>query len=106
MKKNDVFTFTAPNGVEVTAVVIGLISYESVKYNPQIKVATYLAYAQNRIFRCWTENRFNEDDEASFVVYNPENYIIVDYAILPDYDTLLDRYNDIEVAQAENMNGM
>lgn len=106
MKRGDIFTFTAPNGVGVTAVVIDLISYESAKYNPQIYVATYLAYAQNRIFRCWTENRFNEDDEASFVVYNPENYIIVDYAILPDYDALLDRYNDIEVAQAETASGM
>jgi hypothetical protein len=32
--------------------------------------------------------------------------VIVDYAILPDYDELLARYNDIEVAQAENINGM
>lgn len=25
MKKNDIFTFTAPNGVEVTAVVVSII---------------------------------------------------------------------------------
>ena len=99
MKKNDVFTFTAPNGVEVTAIVIDLISYESTKYNPLIKVATYLAYAQNRIFRCWTVNHFNEDNEASFVVYNPENYIIVDYCIIPECDKLLeDYYHQLDMA--------
>jgi hypothetical protein len=32
--------------------------------------------------------------------------VIVDYCILPDYDEMLARYNDIEVAQAENINGM
>ena len=32
--------------------------------------------------------------------------IIVEYCILPDYDAMLDRYNDIEVAQAETASGM
>ena len=29
MKKNDVFTFTAPNGIEVTSVVVAYMSLES-----------------------------------------------------------------------------
>jgi hypothetical protein len=32
--------------------------------------------------------------------------VIVDYAILPEYDEMLERYNDLEVAQTENINGM
>jgi hypothetical protein len=40
-------------------------------------------------------------------VGNPEyGEVIVDYAVLPDYDELLARYNDIEVAQAETQSGM
>jgi hypothetical protein len=99
MRKNDVFTFTAPNGAEVTAIVIDLISYESTKYNSQVYVATYLAYAQNRIFRCWTVNHFNEDNESSFVVYNPENYILVDYCVIPECDKLLeDHFHQLDLA--------
>ena len=84
MKKNDIFTFTAPNGVEVTAVVVHATR------------STYLCYAQNRLFEMWESQEFG-------LAYNG---VVVDYAILPDYDEMLERYNDIEVAQAENINGM
>lgn len=101
MKKNDVFTFTAPNGVEVTAVVIASVAYE-VDY----KWATerFVCYAQNRLFtyeesHCIWE--FMKEELKS-----KYGKVIVDYAILPDYDELLDRYNDIEVAQAETASGM
>lgn len=68
MKKNDVFTFTAPNGVEVTAVVI-----------IEWPVDTPIIYAQNRIafFNC-AENHIGG--------------VLVDYAILPDYDRMLENY--------------
>lgn len=99
MKKNEIFTFLAPNGVEVTGIVVELISYEPARYNPQIRIATYLAYSQNRLFRCWTENRFNEKDEADFIVYNPENWIVSNYCIIPEYDELLeDYYHQLDMA--------
>jgi hypothetical protein len=47
MKKNDVFTFTAPNGVEVTAVVINELSYRVIAGDA---TTTWLCYAQNRLF--------------------------------------------------------
>jgi hypothetical protein len=98
MKKGDIFTFTAPNGAEVTAVVIAEINH---KFNnaTQEENNTYLCYAQNRLFTIkavYTPTSINEE----------YGEIIVEYCILPDYDALLDRYNDIEVAQAETASGM
>lgn len=109
MKKNDVFTFIAPNGVEVTAVVLDIIG-RSWKY-AHTDTLKYLCYAQNRLFTgsndvtdmtndALAENRKYEDSVFK------QDEIIVDYAILPDYDAILERYNDIEVAQAETASGM
>ena len=84
MKRGDIFTFTAPNGVEVTAVVVHVVK------------STYLCYAQNRLFEMWESPEFG-------IAYNG---IIVEYCILPDYDAMLERYNDIEVAQVETNIGM
>ena len=98
MKKNDVFTFTAPSGVEVTGVVTAIIS--STKYQ-----TVALCYAQNRLFTFYEHIPYDMEtgDAESDYSYGE---ILVDYAILPDYDNLLERYNDLEVAQAENINGM
>ena len=101
MKRGDIFTFTAPNGVEVTAVVIARVVHE-VSY----KWATerFVCYAQNRLF---TYEEFHCIYE--FMKEEPKSKygeVIVDYAVLPDYDAMLDRYNDIEVAQAETASGM
>lgn len=92
MKKNDVFTFTAPNGVEVAAVILQRVS-------SGIGRATLYCYGQNRIFTCqlYGEHCVRIEDCDS---------ILADYAILPDYDELLARYNDLEVAQAETQSGM
>ena len=109
MKKNDVFTFTAPNGVEVTAVVLDIIS-RSWKY-AYTDTLKYLCYAQNRLFTgsndvtditndALAENRKYKDSAFK------QDEIIVDYAILPDYDAMLERYNNIEVAQAETASRM
>ena len=84
MKKNDVFTFTAPNGVEVTAVVVHVVK------------STYLCYAQNRLFEMWKSPEFG-------LAYNG---IIADYAILPDYDSMLEAYSDHQVTLAEEQSGM
>ena len=99
MKKNDIFTFTAPNGVEVTAIVLKSIFQGSCK-------STLICYAQNKIFTYIEEECLKFEGTAEWKKEYSYGEIIVDYAILPDYDELLARYNDIEVAQAETANGM
>ena len=114
MKKNDVFTFTAPNGVEVTGACLDLMrsTYES-----GVWYVTYLCYAQNRLFTIKEErstipvavdiDEFGDDVfEQQECVTQYYSEVLVDYAILPDYDRCLARYNDIEVAQAEAQSGM
>ena len=101
MKKNDIFTFTAPNGIEVTAIVVAEVAYE-VDYKWATK--RFVCYAQNKLFtyeesHCIWEH-MNEEPKSKY------GEILVDYCILPDYDKLLARYNDIEVAQAETQSGM
>ena len=102
MKKNDVFTFTAPNGVEVTAVCLDVT--HSFQCGEDTWCHEYLCYAQNRLFigAAYTVYEGDEYKEYNFA----QERIVVDYAILPDYDELLARYNDIEVAQAETQSGM
>ena len=100
MNKNEIFTFIAPsNGAEVDAIVLD----KSASFDAFTDISTvmYLCYAQNRLFyyyectNCLT-------GETKEMVGKP----IVDYCILPDYDELLARYNDIKVAQAETQSGM
>jgi hypothetical protein len=98
MKKNDVFTFTAPNGVGVTAVAVAVIS--SSKYQ-----TVALCYAQNRLFTYYEHIAYDVETGEPNTDYN-YGEVLVDYAILPDYDALLERYNDIEVAQVETQLGM
>ena len=75
MKKNDIFTFTTPNGVEVTAIVVSIIRDDR-------DDKWYLCYAQNRLF-----------DYRIIVGFDhPITNIWVDYAILPDYDNMLEEY--------------
>ena len=112
MKKHGVFTFKAPNGVEVTGIVImkcgdvhekGYGHYET----------PYLCYAQNRLFTIKEVMEATRDDldikrgtaGAEFLSYE-YGEIVVEYCVLPDYDEVLARYNDIEVAQAETQSGM
>ena len=45
-------------------------------------------------------------DEPEETLWTSFDKVLVDYAILPDYDRMLERYDDIEVAQAETANGM
>lgn len=96
MKKNDVFTFIAPNGVEVTGICLYPISKGTM-------ANLYLCYAQNRLFTMLEESIMTDKGIKTTIHYHK---VIVDYAILPDYDELLARYNDIEVAQAETASGM
>ena len=98
MKKNDVFTFIAPNGAEVTGVVVDTIArwYEL----GRLSTTVYLCYAQNKLFTWKEEFKHGELIDSYY------GRVTMDYAVLPDYDAMLDRYNDIEVAQAETASGM
>lgn len=77
MEKNDVFKFTAPNGVEVTAIVIDIIKNDR-------DWQWYLCYSQNRLFHYqvigWLDH--------------PIITISVNYCVIPELDTLL--YGDLE----------
>lgn len=112
MKKNDIFTFTAPNGVEVTAVVIdclGTCGFEEVEDSKHWD-EKYLCYAQNRLFYYteWTQidkvidddfvpSSDEENDWHYAVRYHSHEVkttgssqeVMVDYCILPEYDAML-----------------
>ena len=72
MKRNDIFTFTAPNGVEVTAVVVSTLRDDR-------DDKWYLCYAQNRLF----------DYRVLSGIEHPLINTWVDYAVIPEYDKLL-----------------
>lgn len=85
MKKNDVFTFTTPDGVELTAVVIDLISTEVA-----IRTIIYrwICYAQNRIFiYIGLKDRWNNN-----AITYKYNRIIAEYAVIPELDSILEDY--------------
>lgn len=73
MKRNDIFTFIAPNGVEVTGIVVDIIKDDR-------DYQWYLCYAQNRIF--------HYQEIAGLA--KPIVTVGVVYAILPDYDAILE----------------
>ena len=88
MKKNDIFTFTAPNGAEVTAVLIN--RYDSayfVQEENKVKAdKMILAYAQNRLIllednRVWLNGKYF----GNLV----QARILVDYCTIPEYDKML-----------------
>ena len=93
MKKNDIFTFTAPNGVEVTAVVVGTTGIQDDYFGRQF--LNHVCYAQNRLFTYyeWIDKKMYGE-------------ILVDYCIIPDYDNLLERYSDYQVTLAEEQSEM
>lgn len=98
MKKDEIFTFTALNGVEVAAVALYAVTlFDGGKYIGN----KWICYAQNRLFAMM-------DYKGGIKNYEYPEYegIIVDYCIIPKYDELFAKYNDLEVAQAENVNGM
>lgn len=91
MKKDDVFTFTAPNGVEVVGVVVATISRTKCQN-------VLMCYAQNRLFVYYEHSPKNWTIES--IAYSKEkdeeepgrSYVgetLVDYAILPKYDEIL-----------------
>lgn len=100
MKKNDVFTCTAPNGVEVQAVVISEVAYEVGNINA---VRRLICYAQNRLFTYEESHNIWHNEYPTEYRYGK---VLVDYCILPDYDAMLERYSEIEIARTETNLGM
>lgn len=100
MNKHDVFRFTAPNGVEVVAVVLDIMKAnitEDCLFNK------YLCYAQNKLFSYYVTRRtvpvaigkdeFGDDKFDYQEVYESQyGEVIVDYAILPDFDEQLRKF--------------
>lgn len=101
MKKNDIFNFTTPNGVEITAVVVEeLNSNYSEKYNNVTK--EWLCYSQNRLFTYYEQFELGNGK----LIKSWYGKVLVDYAILPEYDSLLESYSDHQVTLAEEQSGM
>lgn len=73
MKPRDIFTIKTPNGVEIKAVIVNVLSKE---YND------YIAYSQNRLFIV----RNTEGTELRFIK------TVVNYCIIPELDDLLDTH--------------
>ena len=102
MKKYDIFTFKTPNGVEVPAIVLHVTLNE--KTSGLSSYTEYLCYAQNRLF---IASAYTVYDEGKYKELEAtQECIVVHYAILPEFDDMLERYNDIQVAQAETVSGM
>lgn len=81
MEKGEIFTFMAPNGVKVTAVVVDVV-YNALNWVGHKSIIT-LCYAQNRLFT-WKEEFFCRECKAS-----EYGKVVVDYCSLPEYDALL-----------------
>lgn len=87
MKKDAVFSFTAPNGAVVLGVVVAILSSNEWQ-------TVFLCYAQNRLFTYYKhKERDFETGELSSSLYFGET--LVEYAILPDYDNVLEMANDM-----------
>lgn len=97
MEKGNVFTFVAPNGVEVTAIAVMECDHEDYEcYGYHINIR-WLCYAQNRLFTIheileahleWDEETGEEHmgEEQKSYEYGE---VVVEYAVIPEYDNIL-----------------
>lgn len=114
MKKNETFEFTAPNGVKVTAVVVDVVDVlkpiTEHTFDKTLVITKHLCYAQNRLFyysliektEVVIDEDWNDNPEVDYyyalVHHSHEvksseghlNEIVVEYCILPEYDTILE----------------
>ena len=89
MKKNEIFTFTASNGTEVTGVVVDCV-YED--ESPWEFTRILLCYSQNRLF-LYQEGWFDSSDEYHvYPLESTDKFLrtVVDYAVIPEYDEMLE----------------
>lgn len=91
MQKNDIFTFTAPSGAEVTAVVVAELCSTHDDIDDSLFLE-YLCYSQNRLFtygeRCQRENACTPEEKI-LTIEKEYGKVLVDYCIIPEYDALL-----------------
>ncbi len=76
-----IFTFTAPNGVKMTALVVDVV-YNELNFAGHRTIIT-LCYAQHRLFT-WKEEFFCGECKVS-----EYGKTVVEYAVIPEYDKLL-----------------
>lgn len=76
MKKNDIFTFSTPNGVEIKGVCLYRVFQGSGR-------TLYVCYAQNRLFTMLEESLITDKGEKTTMKYHEA---ITDYVIIPEYD--------------------
>ena len=84
MKRNDVFKFTAPNGVKVTGIVAAILRDD--KYQKW-----WLCYAQNRLFNYWCHSQRDYETGELESTYSYGG-VVVDYCIIPELDKILEAY--------------
>ena len=90
MNKNDVFTFKAPNGVEMQAVVLHFFETTDDKWNT---TKSYICYAQNRLFSYIEKGHSGWDTDWKYKIDKSfYGKVFVNYAILPEYDKLLENH--------------
>lgn len=85
MKKNEVFTFKTPNEDEITAIVIDSTGFE---IHNNTAVTTWFCYTQNRLFLSLEKTDIHTEQVS--IEYCIKT--LVEYAILPDYDAILESY--------------
>lgn len=90
MEKNDVFKFTAPNGVEAYGVAIAKVSWRPSPewdYESPYGITTWLCYSQRRLFTFIEDFCCLSDGERRNYYFGET---LVDYCIIPELDSLLD----------------
>ena len=85
MEKHDIFTFTAPNGVEVTGVVIDLVGFD---VHLRTSTTNWLCYAQNRLFLCLEKTDIYTEETT--IEYCTK--VLIDYCVIPFYDGVLEAH--------------
>ena len=94
MEKNDVFEFTAPNGIEACGVTIAKVSWRPSPewdYESSYGITTWLCYSQRRLFTIIEDFYCLSDGERRDYHFGET---LVDYCVIPELDTLL--YGDSE----------
>lgn len=99
LEKSDIFQFTAPNEVRVTAVILHTYSYKFI--DSFIGVRWCICYAQNKLFTC--KITYKRKYFAGQVPKGEVNPVIIDQitevntfadqVILPECDKLLKTFN-------------
>lgn len=104
MEKGTIFQVTAPNGVELTAVVLNVTSiFDESSYNDRVH-CRHICYAQNRIFEYFVsyekvsvaigKDEYGDDimDEQTVIIDSSFGETLVGYCVIPTADEALEKY--------------